>query len=335
MKILLIALVFACLLREKVGEAAVQGEPEFVQVNIGATTLYSFRPFDEIKAAAERRWASEYQHFELGVHFYSRGEFTNAFACFSKSGKEGHPDAQYALSIMCEKGQGTEKDPYAAELWLNRAARLPSTVALTEATLAFLKKVTNSAEIAAFVGNLRIAAELGDTNATYALLARWDEFEMLNKRSTGFPDTRVASDGKVAFPTVLRGIKRVRVSTGLSPSREADEDGLSMEKIQQTAELRLRAAGIEILEDGERGFAPHLNVSIECVKSKNMPLHSVMVSVELMDTVSYRMQGLYLPIWSKRTCGLLGSGKLPTVTDWVADSVDQFANEFLKANPKR
>ncbi len=41
------------------------------------------------------------------------------------------------------------------------------------------------------------------------------------------------------------------------------------------------------------------------------------------------------PIWDERVLGTDGASRLPAVTDVVQELVDEFANDYLTANPKQ
>jgi len=139
----------------------------------------------------------------------------------------------------------------------------------------------------------------------------------------------------------LRGILGMRVAIEeLSPT--ARVGGLSRDQLQTEVELRLRKAGVRIL-DGDSGSFLYLSVS--AMKSINAPLYATNVKLEFYRLGTFvgfgkdleaSEQTLIASVWSKQVLGLAGSERVEMeIRQQVADLTDQLLNDYLAANPKR
>ena len=144
-------------------------------------------------------------------------------------------------------------------------------------------------------------------------------------------------------PDSLRGLAGVWVTVSNIPP-EAEQDGLFQATLRTDVELRLRMAGIRVLT-GEQWLnapgRPTLDVLVGLYKSRAERLDGYAKSVEVTVTQDVSLtrdpstfvravtwQGL-------KTVGLSNSGVLQRdIRDNVADSVDEFINAFLAANPR-
>ena len=59
--------------------------------------------------------------FEEGVRAYERERYSRALDLFVEAGEAGEAEAQFLLGKMYLDGRGTDVDPGAAVLWLERA----------------------------------------------------------------------------------------------------------------------------------------------------------------------------------------------------------------------
>lgn len=142
----------------------------------------------------------------------------------------------------------------------------------------------------------------------------------------------------------LRGLSGVNlIVEEIKPALE--KYGLSRDRIRTETELRLRRAGITVF--------PRISVS------QGGDFYYLYVNVQVMDAgdgsyvfnveVEFIQEGLLsrfasnkyptLPqqmvsTWSNSTLGIAGREKLSSIKDAVTDLVDQFANDYLAANPK-
>jgi hypothetical protein len=138
----------------------------------------------------------------------------------------------------------------------------------------------------------------------------------------------------------LRGLTGVRVLVEqLRP--EVEQQGLAVGVIQNDVELRLRKAGIQVLSESEMmrtAGMPYLYVNVN-IKA-GQPNWGFSVDVELKQTVRLsrppNVQLVGISTWSTGRAGGYGpSSMVPrAVRDDLADLVDQFANDFLRMNPK-
>jgi hypothetical protein len=120
--------------------------------------------------------------------------------------------------------------------------------------------------------------------------------------------------------------------------------GLSTQQIQTDVELRLRQAGLVVLNHaqwiGQEGFEgfPYLYVSAQTLKSSRpfFVYHLDLELKQLVTTVRNPSATVAVPTWTARAqLGYVGEEKVPSLRDDIRDMVDQFINAYLAANPKR
>ncbi len=184
---------------------------------------------------------------------------------------------------------------------------------------------------------LQWAGRRGNSNAIHLYHTAVDKLSRSGSSADFFDLNRARLAGAVlARPLqedgsgILTGLKSVGISIQ-NPDKDAEDDGLTEEAIQRTVELRLRSAGITLRQTD----SPILTVIPRCLKSRDLPTYSVSFRVELIADAEYRFKPIRVPIWSRQTTGIYGSQRLREATQVVADLIDEFANEFLKANPKQ
>ena len=260
-----------------------------------------------------------------GLFAYSLEDWTNAHRFFQAAAGTDDANSQYALGVMYSLGRGVPTNESMAKEWFYKAARPPSSAALTELSLRRVRGETNELIIAMALSDLRIAAEMGNQEAKEAFL----------KTESLFPGAyylwtadKTPYDPKAPNP-LLRGIKGICVASPILDSETSKL--LSFESLQTTAELRLRSAGIKLLDNG----LPVLRIRCECVKVADGPIYAVQVRIELSDVVEYHLQQTVAPTWDAHILSWAGESKVLSHTKGVIEEiVDRFANEFLKANPK-
>lgn len=136
----------------------------------------------------------------------------------------------------------------------------------------------------------------------------------------------------------LRGVLGLRVVVEQLPS-DALNAGLTRELLQTDVELRLRKAGVRIVD---YDAAPFLYVKIGAMKDDTRPVYATAVIVEFLRVASFNGVTKDLKriefdsaatVWTDAVLGLVGSNRIrESVRQQVADSTDKFANDFLAAN---
>ena len=148
----------------------------------------------------------------------------------------------------------------------------------------------------------------------------------------------LASDFKV-----LRALKTVSVLVEhLAPETEAD--GLSTHQIQTDVELRLREAGINVIDIKEanklKPNPPYLYINVNCLKLLDESRYVVAIQVEMAENATLERHATRLVIgvttWSRGFVGIFGQNVFSqSVRQEIRDKVDAFLNDYLKANQKK
>ena len=122
--------------------------------------------------------------------------------------------------------------------------------------------------------------------------------------------------------------------------------GLTRSQIETDTELRLRKAGIKVMDKNESlntPGSPYLYININYIKLKTRPIFAYWVIIELREMVKLMRQNnssydhaIQATIWRSGMIGkadtdILIKKKYAVV---VADKVDNFINQYLAANPK-
>jgi hypothetical protein len=179
----------------------------------------------------------------------------------------------------------------------------------------------------------------------------------------------LASAEKSVDTKLLSGLKAVEILIeSLNPDTE--RDGLSSEQLRTDVELRLRRAGINLLDDlplpGDMKTAPDVQnkeawdkwVSTELAKSSDrlqyallylnlsllkdrdalgLTVFNVMLQVR-QEAALRRNREMYVPhavTWERAQLGFFGArfNAQQYLRQVVADLVDQFINDYLSVNP--
>lgn len=137
----------------------------------------------------------------------------------------------------------------------------------------------------------------------------------------------------------LRGLKGVGVVVdGLKP--EVEQNGLTASAIQTDVELKLRQAGIPVLDSDESGKAGSaiLEISVSVLTSSD-GRSAYMITVGLdQDANLVRDPSIFTALATTWQVGVLGSIGRPNVRslrDVVKDLVDKFINAYFAVNPKK
>jgi hypothetical protein len=134
----------------------------------------------------------------------------------------------------------------------------------------------------------------------------------------------------------LRGVSAIRVVVGtLDP--QAERDGLRQSTLQTDIELKLRQAGIPVVDTA--GTEPFLNVVVHAVAlERPSGLYAYTIHVQFFQVVVLRRDRNIPALgatWSGQlTTGTVGADNLSAVRSSVRDRVDEFVNAYLAANPK-
>jgi hypothetical protein len=131
----------------------------------------------------------------------------------------------------------------------------------------------------------------------------------------------------------LKGIKGFRVVIQDIGS-DAVADGLTVNQLQTDVELRLRKAGVTVLETGVD--VPFLSVRAALFKTSPGGVYANTCMVEFYQQVSVKNGTfLFAATWSVQYLGTVGNESMSqTIRERVADQVDQFLNAYLSVNPR-
>jgi hypothetical protein len=122
----------------------------------------------------------------------------------------------------------------------------------------------------------------------------------------------------------------------------AEKDGLTQSTLQTDVELKLRQAGIRVLTLGERLAAPgnpYLYLRVGTMKHDELGFYVYNIDLELTQEVRLTrnptITSLGTTWYAPGKIGTVGFRKLFQLRENVRDTVDQFLNAYLAANPKR
>ena len=137
----------------------------------------------------------------------------------------------------------------------------------------------------------------------------------------------------------LRGLKGVYVLIdSLHPDIEAD--GLRENQIHTDVELKLRLAGIKVLNEVEylmEKGKPYLYIRFNSFRHES-GLHIINIGVGLNQSV-YLERDLNIKVygavtWDLYYTGTVGAKNVNQIRDIIKDLVDEFINDYLSVNPK-
>ena len=127
---------------------------------------------------------------------------------------------------------------------------------------------------------------------------------------------------------------------------EEKKIGLTRERLEARVNQSLRKAGITPVQlEPEGGFrankeqgSDYLYVNVNVVTSPNRSMSGFTISIEFQRSVFYRSHGKWFmrggATWSNSGTGIITAGDADYILDGVAQHVEVFCNEFLKANGK-
>ena len=114
---------------------------------------------------------------------------------------------------------------------------------------------------------------------------------------------------------------------------------MTEEQIETDVELRLRKAGIKVVDNSEPEFL-FLSIDIGAVRSQGLYAFAIWVKyhqpVRLVRDLSIMSIGTTWGATTTRFVGIVSRERLNKfVREKVADRVDEFINDYLAANPKK
>jgi len=140
----------------------------------------------------------------------------------------------------------------------------------------------------------------------------------------------------------LRGLKGVGVVVE-SLQSEVERDGLTRSHIRTDSELALRQAGIRVLSEDEslnEPGSPYLYVNLTTVKSEVLYaftsyLYSLQISLRQNVTLTREPNTKVSAMtWQTSVLGSVNAADLENLRKTIRDSLNQFINDYLAANPK-
>lgn len=144
------------------------------------------------------------------------------------------------------------------------------------------------------------------------------------------------ADDNEASRRSLRGLNGIEVFVGTLPS-EVEQNGLTKSAIQTDVELKLRQAGIPVLDP--KVGSPWLDVNVNVLSDSNSAIWTWTIRVELhQDAILTRDSSIFAKdavTWGLGMFGQIGKQNLRSLRDNIKDKVDQFINAYLAVNPKK
>ena len=148
-----------------------------------------------------------------------------------------------------------------------------------------------------------------------------------------------AADTVVYTKTPLEGIKEVAVVLE-SLNEDAKKDGLDGDAIKTDAEVKLREAGISVVdktsEDPSKpGALLYIIISTNLVSDDMLYRYSVELNVSEYATLTRAVPvKTIVTTWNCGSYGTVGKLKISTLRETVSDDVARFINDYLRQNPK-
>ena len=138
----------------------------------------------------------------------------------------------------------------------------------------------------------------------------------------------------------LRGIKSIYVNVSTIEDKKLIENGITSQQIITDIELKLRMAGINVVEtlneqtnDGE----PNLHLEI-IILEQNDYIFVYSLSLEFRQLVTPVRKGKIIAMgttWKNDLVGYIGVQNSSKIRDYVKDLVDSFINSYLAVNKNK
>jgi hypothetical protein len=137
----------------------------------------------------------------------------------------------------------------------------------------------------------------------------------------------------------LRGINGINVVPDVEV-KDTDDRDLLTRQLRTDVELRLRKAGIRVLSDTEYQTALRggvLGLTVLATRTEDgLIAYSTSVTFSILATASHNGQIINATIWNNDSVAVGGKERFVTaVREDISDSVDEFLNAYLAANPKK
>ncbi|NOS78197.1 MAG: hypothetical protein HOP35_09640 [Nitrospira sp.] len=136
----------------------------------------------------------------------------------------------------------------------------------------------------------------------------------------------------------LRGISATTISVTYWGRTESEPPGLSIDQVKNNVELRLREAGIRVVDPKEAVRLKHVSaellVLINCMDYQS--IYPCYIETQLVQAVHVEKNDQFTvaPTWSVKRFALLGADRIRAIHDYTKDMVDQFLNAYLAMNPR-
>lgn len=119
--------------------------------------------------------------FQSAVSAYERKNYPVALKIFTKLAEQGHANAQFALGVMYDNGEGVPKDASQAVTWYRKAAEQGHAGAQFALGIMYRHGEGVSKDMAQAAAWYRKAAEQGHAGAQFSLGAMYDSGEGVPK----------------------------------------------------------------------------------------------------------------------------------------------------------
>jgi len=133
----------------------------------------------------------------------------------------------------------------------------------------------------------------------------------------------------------LVGLKEIAVAIEAIPA--VLEKSIDRKQLQASVELRLRRAGIKVVElDGKAGV-PYLYVNLNAIRHQNLPVIACAIEVRCNEKAMLVRDpsiATFFSTWHNGTIATVGEANARQLEDSVLGIVDVFANDLLAANQK-
>jgi hypothetical protein len=136
----------------------------------------------------------------------------------------------------------------------------------------------------------------------------------------------------------LRGISAITVFVTYGGRTDSEPSGLSKDQVKNNVELRLREAGIRVVDPKEAVRLKHVSaellVSINCMDYQS--IYACYLETQLVQAVHVEKNDQFTatPTWSVKRFVLLGTERIRAIHDYTKDMVDQFLNAYVAVNPR-
>ena len=141
----------------------------------------------------------------------------------------------------------------------------------------------------------------------------------------------LAYDSELTRPA-LRGLKSFHVEIIGDPDPELEKLGLTHQQIKTDVELKLRLAGIGVIEEFD---FPVLDITINFINVKARQCYVYSIELSVSQVVFLQRDRSISSVAKTWSIGGLGAGtKIKSIRNGIKDYTDKFINAYLSVNPK-